>query len=73
MASSVSTVFLFLCAALIRRCRATVAVIFTMCTLQLCFCIYSLWFFSVQNFGNYSALLTSFWAAVAAVGILMAL
>ena len=53
--------------------RAMVAMLFTVCAMQVCFSIYSLWFFSVQNFGNYSALVIQSWATTTALGILMAL
>ena len=49
------------------------AMLFSMCALQVCFTIYTLWFFSVQNFGNYTALFIQSWATTTALGILMAL
>ena len=73
MVDPVSTLPLFLRGELTTWRRAMVAMLFSMCALQVCFTIYTLWFFSVQNFGNYTALFIQSWATTTALGILMAL
>ena len=73
MVDPVGTAPLSPCGELTGRCRAMVAVLFTMCALQVCFTVYTLWLFSVQSFGNYAALMIQSWATTTALGILMAL
>lgn len=50
-----------------------VAVLLTMCGLQVGFSLYTLWFFSVENFGNYSALSIQSWASTISLGVFMAM
>ncbi|KAH9840186.1 uncharacterized protein C8Q71DRAFT_893313 [Rhodofomes roseus] len=51
--------------------QSMVAILFTMVTIQECFSLYSIWFFSVQNFGNYEALSIQCWATTASLGVVI--
>ncbi|TFY53704.1 hypothetical protein EVJ58_g9303 [Rhodofomes roseus] len=53
--------------------QSMVAILFTMVTIQECFSLYSIWFFSVQNFGNYEALSIQCWATTASLGVVMSI
>lgn len=50
-----------------------VAMLISVCALQECFAIYTLWFLSVQNFGNYPALVVEFWATMISLGVFTAM
>ncbi|KZT67162.1 hypothetical protein DAEQUDRAFT_729399 [Daedalea quercina L-15889] len=49
-----------------------VALVFVTDTVQEVLAVYNVWFLSVQNFGNYDALVLPFWPTPVSLGILMA-